>query len=54
VIAGANMVLADLHPRPEEALCDGPQALRLEELELFVRDAELVRAAYEARRKLVR
>jgi 3-deoxy-7-phosphoheptulonate synthase len=52
IIAGANMVLADLHPRPEEALCDGPQALRLEELELFVRDCELVRAAYEARRKL--
>jgi 3-deoxy-7-phosphoheptulonate synthase len=53
IIAGANLVLTDLHPRPEEALCDGPQALRLEELELFVRDAELVRAAYEARRKLV-
>ncbi len=52
VIAGANLVLVDLHPRPEEALCDGPQALRLDELELFVRDAELDRAAYEARRKL--
>ncbi len=52
IIAGANMVLVDFHPKPEEALCDGPQALRLEELELFVRDAELVRKAYEERRKL--
>ena len=46
IIAGANMVLVDFHPKPEEALCDGPQALLLDELELFVRDAELVRRAY--------
>ncbi len=46
IIAGANMVLVDFHPRPEQALCDGPQALLLEELEHFVRDAELVRRAY--------
>src|SRR5204863_6028641 len=36
VIAGANMVLVDIHPRPETALCDGPQALLLEELPAFV------------------
>jgi 3-deoxy-7-phosphoheptulonate synthase len=52
VIAGANMVLVDFHPRPEEALCDGPQALTLGELEHFVRDVELVRHAYLERRKL--
>ncbi len=52
IIAGANMVLVDLHPKPAEALCDGPQALLLEELEHFVRDAQLVREAYEKRRKL--
>jgi 3-deoxy-7-phosphoheptulonate synthase len=52
IIAGANMVLVDFHPRPAEALCDGPQALGLEELEHFVRDAELVRRAYEQRRAL--
>ena len=46
IIAGANMVLVDFHPKPEEALCDGPQALLLDELELFVRDAELVRRSY--------
>jgi 3-deoxy-7-phosphoheptulonate synthase len=52
IIAGANMVLVDFHPKPEEAMCDGPQALRLEELEHFVRDCELVRATYLERRKL--
>ena len=46
IIAGANMVLVDFHPRPEDALCDGPQALLLEELDHFLRDAALVRKAY--------
>lgn len=49
VIAGANMVLVDVHPAPEEALCDGPQALRLDELEHFLQDVALVRRAYEDR-----
>jgi len=52
VIAGANAVLVDFHPRPEQALCDGPQALLIEELEHFVRDVELVRNAYLERLKL--
>ena len=52
IIAGANMVLVDFHPRPEEALCDGPQALTPGELEHFVRDAQLVRDAYLQRLKL--
>ena len=39
IIAGANMVLVDFHPRPEEALCDGPQALLLPELAHFLADA---------------
>jgi 3-deoxy-7-phosphoheptulonate synthase len=49
VIAGANMVLVDFHPRPAEALCDGPQALLLEELPRFLEDLRIVRGAYEAR-----
>ena len=49
VISGANAVLVDFHPHPEEALCDGPQALRLEELEHFIEDARVVREAYEKR-----
>jgi 3-deoxy-7-phosphoheptulonate synthase len=52
IIAGANLVLVDFHPKPEEALCDGPQALLLNELELFVRDAELVRKTYLERVQL--
>ena len=52
LIAGANLVLVDFHPRPEEALCDGPQALTLSELDHFVRDAQLVRDAYLQRLKL--
>jgi len=51
VIAGANMVLADFHPRPEQALVDGPQALYLEELPFFTQDLEIVRDAYEQRRQ---
>lgn len=46
VIAGANMVLVDFHPKPEEALCDGPQALLLEEFDAFIEDLEIVRRAY--------
>ncbi|MEE8558200.1 MAG: 3-deoxy-7-phosphoheptulonate synthase [Myxococcota bacterium] len=52
IVAGANMVLVDFHPKPQEALCDGPQALTLDELEHFVADAQLVRSAYEERLKL--
>jgi len=51
VIAGANMVLVDVHPRPEEALCDGPQALLLEELPHFLADVAIARRAYEERLK---
>jgi 3-deoxy-7-phosphoheptulonate synthase len=49
VIAGANAVLVDFHPRPDEALCDGPQALLLEELPALIEDVRIVREAYRAR-----
>ncbi len=49
IIAGANMVLVDFHPAPGAALCDGPQALTLEELPAFAEDAMKVRACYESR-----
>jgi 3-deoxy-7-phosphoheptulonate synthase len=52
VIAGANLVLVDLHPRPDQALCDGPQALLTEELPHFVEDVHIVREALLARRRL--
>lgn len=52
VIAGANMVLVDFHPKPEAALVDGPQALRLEEWPHFLEDVRIARRAYEQRVQL--
>lgn len=52
VVAGANMILIDFHPVPSKALVDGPQALRLEELPMFLEDVAIARAAYEKRRQL--
>jgi len=49
VVAGANMILADFHPKPEEALVDGPQALHMDELTWFLEDIGIARQAYEAR-----
>lgn len=49
VIAGANMILVDFHPRPDVALCDGPQALLPEELGAFLEDVRICREAYEKR-----
>ncbi|MEO8797259.1 MAG: 3-deoxy-7-phosphoheptulonate synthase [Polyangiaceae bacterium] len=49
IIAGANMVLVDFHPSPATAMCDGPQALTLDELPAFVRDCQVVRDCYLSR-----
>lgn len=49
IVAGANMVLVDFHPDPAHALCDGPQALTLDELPAYVDDARAVRRCYEER-----
>jgi 3-deoxy-7-phosphoheptulonate synthase len=49
VISGANMILVDFHPKPPDALVDGPQALLLPELPHFLEDVYLVRKAYEDR-----
>ena len=49
VISGANMVLVDFHPKPAQALCDGPQALTLPELPRYLEDIRLVRGCYEKR-----
>jgi 3-deoxy-7-phosphoheptulonate synthase len=52
VIAGANMLLVDFHPAPEQALCDGPQALLVRDLRAYLEDVRIVRQAYEQRRAL--
>ncbi len=49
VIAGANMILVDFHPAPGKALVDGPQALRMDELDFFLEDVRIAREAYEKR-----
>jgi len=55
LIAGASAVLIDFHPDPASALCDGPQALRLEQIPHFLRYARRVREAYwESRAEAMR
>jgi 3-deoxy-7-phosphoheptulonate synthase len=49
IVAGANLVLTDIHPEPRKALVDAGQALTLEELPRFLEDCAIVRGAYEKR-----
>src|SRR5260221_3859146 len=50
IIAGANLVLTDIHPQPKRALVDAGQALTLEELPGFLEDCSIAREAYVKRR----
>ena len=52
IVAGANLVLTDIHPEPRKALVDAAQALTLEELPRFLEDCGIAREAYEKRRAL--
>ena len=45
VAAGCDALFLEVHPRPEEALSDGPNALRLDDLEALLRVCLRVRAA---------
>jgi 3-deoxy-7-phosphoheptulonate synthase len=47
VISGATMLLVDFHPNPSKALCDGPQALTLDQLAPFITAMQKVRSTYE-------
>jgi 3-deoxy-7-phosphoheptulonate synthase len=47
LVVGATIVLVEFHPRPELALCDGPQALTLDLLPRLRSYAEMVRSTYE-------
>ncbi len=38
VVAGADGLIVEVHPAPETALCDGPQALRAEDFSAWVAD----------------
>ena len=52
VIAGANMLLVDMHPMPKKSLVDAQQAITLAELPYFLEDVAIAREAYEKRRAL--
>jgi 3-deoxy-7-phosphoheptulonate synthase len=41
VAVGADGVMVEVHPQPEDALCDGPQQIRVGE---FARFADEIRA----------
>jgi len=46
IVAGANLVLTDIHPEPGKALVDAGQALTLEELPAFLEDCAIAREAW--------
>jgi 3-deoxy-7-phosphoheptulonate synthase len=50
--AGADGIIVEIHPEPEKAICDGPQALRSEDFADYLRQVE--GAAALARKELVR
>lgn len=52
VIAGANLVLTDMHPEPSKALVDAAQAITTTELPRFLADVAIAREAYLRRRAL--
>jgi 2-dehydro-3-deoxyphosphooctonate aldolase (KDO 8-P synthase) len=47
VAAGCDALFLEVHPRPEEALSDGPNALRLDDLPNLLRVCLRIRAAVE-------
>ncbi len=48
VAAGTDALFLEVHPRPEEALSDGPNALRLDDLEPLLRTCLRIREAISA------
>ena len=53
IVAGADGVIVDVHPQPDVALCDGPQALVAEDLRDLARAVEEL-TVYMGRREPVR
>jgi 3-deoxy-7-phosphoheptulonate synthase len=49
VIAGANMLLVDMHPEPRKSLVDAAQAISLTELPYLLEDVAIAREAYQQR-----
>lgn len=51
-IAGANMLLVDVHPHPGSSLVDAKQAISLDDLPLYIEDIRLCREVYLQRKVL--
>jgi 3-deoxy-7-phosphoheptulonate synthase len=51
IIAGANMLLIDVHPKPSTALVDAQQAIALDQLPTLLDDIALCRRLYLQRRE---
>jgi len=47
IAAGADGLIVEVHPRPEEALSDGPQSLYPDQFEKLMRDIEALSAVVE-------
>ncbi|WP_301178917.1 3-deoxy-7-phosphoheptulonate synthase [Orenia metallireducens] len=49
VTAGADGIIVEMHPYPEEALCDGEQSLRPEEFAQMIKELDRVAQAVDKR-----
>ncbi|MBT3285075.1 3-deoxy-7-phosphoheptulonate synthase [Candidatus Bathyarchaeota archaeon] len=49
IAAGADGVMVEVHPHPEEALCDGAQSLSPEDFKAFIEDIKPIIAATNRR-----
>jgi 3-deoxy-7-phosphoheptulonate synthase len=49
IAAGADGLLIEVHPHPENALCDGDQAVTLEQLPQFITQLQRIAAAVDRR-----
>lgn len=45
VAAGADGLLVEVHPEPQQAMCDGPQALRLDRLQALMNSLKTIAGA---------
>ncbi len=54
IIAGANMLLVDIHPQPNQSLVDAKQAISLDNLGWYLEDIAICREAYERRCNVTR
>jgi 2-dehydro-3-deoxyphosphooctonate aldolase (KDO 8-P synthase) len=47
IAAGADGIFVEVHPNPDKALSDGPNSLKLDRLEAFIKNIILIKESYE-------